>query len=265
MLGPYPVVGPLVAGGSSDVLAIDFNGQRAAAKWLLDELSRDARVRRAFEHEATLLALCHGPGLAALLGRDVIDARPVLFLRWIDGAPLDVTLPRSQRDALTITCATLDALATLHELRDERGPLEVVHRDVNPSNLLVDARAPSEVTLVDLGLASSRLFSRGAEGLSEGTLGYHAPEMFTGDAPIDARTDVFCAAIVLWELLAARPLFSRSKFAAAREIVETDAPDIREVRSDVSAQLAAVIAKALSRRAADRFRDARSFARALGR
>lgn len=261
-LGPFAVVGPLVAGGSSDVLAIAYKGERAAAKWLLRELAADPHARASFEHEATLLCHCRAPGLPTLLGRELVDERPVIVSRWIEGNPLDIRDTRSLSEALALGRSLLRALDALHGIADDVGPLGVVHRDVNPSNIIVSDEL--DVTLVDFGLASSRLLPRSADALNEGTLGYHAPEMFTGAAPIDARSDVFCAAIVLWELLASRPLFSRSKFAAAHEIVETEARDVREARGDVPEWLAGVIARALSRRAIDRFASALEFERALG-
>lgn len=261
-LGPFSVVGPLVAGGSSDVLVIEYKGERAAAKCLLRELARDRRARASFEHEATLVSRCRAKGLPTLLGREEIDERPVIVSRWVEGAGLDIERSRSIAASVEIARSLLRALSALHALSDEHGPLGVVHRDVNPSNVIVGEKR--EVTLIDLGLASSRLFPRGADALSEGTLGYHAPEMFTGDAPIDARADVFCAAVVVWEMIASRPLFSRSKFAAAHEIVEVDAPDVRDARGDAPEWLARALRRALARRASERFDDALSFERALG-
>lgn len=185
-----------------------------------------------------------------------------MILQWIDGQPLSAALgvPWPVDRAVSVMSRALDALDALHELSDERGPLSVIHRDLCPANLII---CDDTITIVDLGLASSRLLHRAPEALSEGTLGYHAPELFTGEAPIDRRVDVFCAAIILWELLAGRALFPRERFAEASAIVGDGAPDVRAARGDVPAWLAAVIARGLSRSATDRYRTASEFARAL--
>ena len=260
-VGPYRAHGLVAAGGSCELVAIEREGARAVVKWLLADCARDARVREAFEHEAALLTLCQSDRLPRLIGRAVYEERPAMVLSWVDGAPLEITAPRSPGECVSIARDALAALHELHELCDERGALGAVHRDVTPSNVLVDAAG--RATLVDLGLASSALFARGPDGLSEGTVGYHAPEMFTGAHPVDRRADVFCLGIVLWECLARRPLFARSKFAAANAAVEEDAPDLRELGAVVPASVAAVVARALSRDPARRFETALHFAGAL--
>lgn len=241
--------------------AIDFEGAQAAAKWLLADCARDERTRRAFAHEGQLLSRCRSSRLPRLLAQETVDDRPLLIMSWVDGEPVSIHAGWSVASAVSIARGVLDALSYVHALRDGERSLSAVHRDVCPANILVDVRR--HATLIDLGLASSALFERSADALSEGTLGYHAPEMFTGASAVDARSDVFCAAIVLWELIAGEHLFPRSKFAAANAIVGEDARDLRAVRKGIDPALAAVVAKALSRDPAQRYATAREFSAAL--
>jgi serine/threonine protein kinase len=248
-------------GGSSEVFAIEYDGRRAALKWLLADCARSERGRSAFEHEMALLERCQSPRLPRVLARAVIDGRPAAVLSWVDGAPLEIGQERSVGECVSIVIDVLEGLHALHQAQDELGPLDAVHRDVCPANILVNARG--RATLIDLGLASSRWFERAANGLCEGTLGYHSPELFTGVPAVDRRSDVFCAAIVLWELLARRTLFPREKWAEANAIVNSDAPSLHTVRGSLPEGLASIVARALSRDCSLRPQSAREFARSL--
>lgn len=260
-VGAHRALGPAMRGGSCEVFAIEHEGRRAALKWLLADCARSERGRAAFEHELTLLERCESPRLPRVLAREVIDERPAAVLSWVDGAPLVIGRERPVRECVSIGIDVLEGLHALHEARDESGPLGAVHRDVCPANILVNEHA--RATLIDLGLASSRRFARAADGLSEGTLGYHSPELFTGVPAVDRRSDVFSLAVVMWELLARRTLFPREKFAAANAIVGEDAPPLRAVRDALPEGLSAIIAGALSRDCSLRPQSARDFARSL--
>lgn len=259
--GAYRTLGPVIRGGACEVVAIEFRGERSALKWLLADCAKRERVRGAFEHELRLLEACAGSRWPRVIAREEIDGRPAAVLTWVDGEPLEIGGGRAAGASVVVVMDALEALHALHEARDEGGPLGAVHRDVCPANILVDR--DGRATVIDLGLASSRWFARAADGLSEGTLGYHSPELFTGEPSVDRRSDVFCAAVVLWELLARRPLFAREKFAAANQCVSEDAPTLASVAAAVDPALDAVIARALARDPAQRYATAREFARAL--
>jgi serine/threonine protein kinase len=233
-----------------------------AIKWLLPECARDRRVREGFDHEGTLLSRCAHEAVPRLLDRVELDGRPALVLSWLDARPLAATHNRwSPAEAVVIAAQLLRALHALHALADAQGPLGVVHRDISPANVLLSPQG--RLSLIDLGLASSRLLPRPPQGLTEGTIGYHAPELFSGSDPVDPRADLFSAGVLLWELLAGRRLFPHDRLAAARAIVEDSAPDVREARPEVPAALALVVARAVSRAPAARFDSARAFALAL--
>lgn len=261
-IGGYRSLGRVARGGSCDVYAVEVDGQRAALKWLLADVSGNEYVRRGFLQEIALLQRAGSPRLPRVLAQGEAEGRPFVALAWLDATPLVIERARSVRECAVIARDVLEALSALHALSDERGPLSVVHRDVSALNVLVDREG--RATLIDLGLASSRDFARPADALNEGTLGYHAPELFTGAHAIDARADLFCVGVLLWELLARRPLFTRSKFAAAREV--TDPSWSRPaLPSDVDPALRAVIDRALALDPDHRWLDAQEFSMALSR
>lgn len=261
-IGGFRSLGRVARGGSCDVYEVEVDRARAALKWLLADLSGNEYVRRGFLQEISLLQRARSARLPTVLARGESEGRPFVALAWLDAAPLVIERERSVRECAVIVRDVLDALDALHGLEDERGALSVVHRDVSALNVLVDREG--RATLIDLGLASSRDFARPADALNEGTLGYHAPEMFTGAHPIDARADLFCGGVLLWELLARRPLFTRSKFAAAHEVTD-ESWSRPALPRDTDAALCAVVDRALSYRPDQRWPDAKEFSMALSR
>src|SRR5262249_5700957 len=108
--------------------------------------------------------------------------------------------------ALNILNQICDALDYAHNLRDEAGqPLGIVHRDVSPSNIIIDEAGVAK--LIDFGVAkASAAGLQTHSGLLKGKFGYMAPEYLLGE--IDARADLFAVGVIAHELLTNRPLFS---------------------------------------------------------
>ena len=97
-----------------------------------------------------------------------------------------------------------ELLRALHYIHDFRG-LNLVHRDVSPSNVMLSYTGG--VKLIDFGVAKwENRSARTSAGLQWGKMGYKAPEMHVGDT-VDRRSDIFGLSVILWELLAGRPLF----------------------------------------------------------
>ena len=150
--------------------------------------------------------------LVRVLGHGEADGRPFLAMELVDGpslAELLRALARAGRPcpppvALFVGSELLRGLAYVHEATDETGPsLRIVHRDVNPPNVLLEHGG--RVRLGDFGIArSSGRETRTQTGVIKGKLRYLAPEQVTG-SHLDARTDVYAAGLVLWELLAGEP------------------------------------------------------------
>ncbi|MBI4860532.1 MAG: protein kinase [Candidatus Riflebacteria bacterium] len=139
----------------------------------------------------------------------------------------------------------------------------VLHRDVKSDNALVTA--DGTVKLADFGLARSEVESGGTcQGLILGTAAYMSPEQAQG-LPLDARADLYSAAVVLFELLTQRlPFESADTFELLGQQIKAPPPLVGQLRPEVPPDLQSTIAKALSKQREDRFLDARSFAEALG-
>jgi serine/threonine-protein kinase len=222
-LGGYRVVRRLARGDTSEVLlAVEegpFGFQREVVlKLLLPRYRHDERMRKLFSREASAYVRLRDPGIVKLLDFSVLEGQLVMVLEYVDGAPLNRALAMlrgvgqniDDQTAIHIGERLFMALAAAHGARDEAGePAAMVHRNVSPSNLLI--AWDGAVKLSDLGVAKVVGASlESVVGGPKGSDGYMAPEQLAGDA-LTPKTDVYCAAIVLWELLAGRKAFPKGQ------------------------------------------------------
>ena len=149
-----------------------------------------------------------------------------------------------------------------HRKSDEFGePLGIVHRDISPQNVLLSW--DGSVKIVDFGIARARDVHE-EQGIIKGKFSYMSPEQARGE-PVDCRSDVFAAGIVLFEMVCARPLFS-GKGKEALEMVKSGAiPRPRDFAPELPPTLENIILKALAFHRDDRFDTARDLQHELGR
>jgi serine/threonine protein kinase len=160
-----------------------------------------------FEREASLMARVHHPNVASLLdfGR-LPDGGGVLVLEYVDGESLDRMLQRCGgslpwQEATTVALGMIEGLQAVHAAG-------VLHRDVKPSNVMLERTEPARVKLVDFGVArkfagTSEDLHLTAAGEVLGTLNYMSPEQMLGQR-IDARSDQYAIGVVLYEMLTGR-------------------------------------------------------------
>lgn len=212
-LGPYRILRKLGQGGMAEVyLAVRYGAsgfeKQVALKLLRPEHRGHGELERLLIAEARLGARFTHPGLVQVhdLGHD----REIYFLcmDYVDGADLarlTAAAPLPRVLALHVGEQVALALAHVHELRDERGPLGLVHRDLSPKNIL--ASRTGEIKLADFGIAKATALQDITWGrLMKGTFAYCSPEQAAGD-PITARSDQFSLGVTLCELLTGRRPF----------------------------------------------------------
>jgi serine/threonine-protein kinase len=156
----------------------------------------------------------------------------------------------------------LEALAVAHGHLDADGrPSRLIHRDVTPHNVLVSV--DGEVKLTDFGIAKTRESIRTEAGSVRGKLDYLSPEQLL-EEPVDARADLFGAALTLFAVAAQRSAFRRdSDSATARAVLADPLPPLAELRPDLPAPLVAALERAASKSAAARFESAQAFRDAI--
>ena len=212
-------------------------GRTVAVKFLAPELAAQPDFERRLEREARALALLSHPGIVAVHDYGREEGVGYIVMEYVEGAPLSSVIPLPVDRAVVIARRVLEALAYAHR----RG---VVHRDVKPENILVDAAGAVKVT--DFGIA--RLVSGDADpgitavGRVAGTPRYLAPEALAGAAP-DPRMDVYAVGIVLREMVMG--------------------PDPGEAAMPPA--LDRIVSRATAARPEDRYPDADEMARALER
>lgn len=264
-LGRYDIVRVLGKGAMGMVYeARDPNLDRRVAiktikvENLSPEASREYEAR--FRTEARSAARLQHPNIVSVYdsGRDGDVA--YLVMEFVEGQDLKQHLDSGRNFTLGETLRMMrDLLAGL----DYAHRQSVVHRDVKPANLLLEASG--RVKLTDFGVA--RIQDSGeatrTKGSMVGTLKYMSPEQVRG-LPVDSRADLFSAGIVLHQLLTGkRPFSGDTDFAIIQQIVGVMPPAPSSVNAELPAALDAVVARALAKSRDDRFADAHGFALAL--
>jgi tetratricopeptide (TPR) repeat protein len=263
----YDVARELGRGGMATVwLARDRRHDRLVAiKVLHPELAGAIGADR-FVREVRLTARVQHPSVVPVLDSGVLPANGDVALPWyamayVEGTSLRARLARDVQLPVDEAVAIARDVAAVLSAAHAEG---VVHRDIKPENILL---AGGRVYVVDFGIAKALLATDAdrltSTGLALGTPAYMSPEQATG-APVDARTDQYSLAAVLYEMLAGEPPVTGPNAQAilARRLAEPVRP-IRPVRSTVPEALDRAILKALERVPADRFADVSGFASAL--
>ena len=261
--GRYTLVRPLGKGGMGVVyLARDVKlGREVAIKVLLPEV-RAAFGDERFEREVRLVSRLSHPHIVKLFEADEVDGIHFYVMDYVEGESLQQRLEREGqiglKDALRITAEVGDALEYAHR----HG---IIHRDIKPGNILLSG---DHALVTDFGIAKSITADVGgtltSDGVAVGTAPYMSPEQAAGDKRVDARSDVYSLAAVLYEMLVGEPPFTGKSVQAILARVMVDPPrPLRTTRSSVPPHVEQAILGALSKTSADRPASARQFLESL--
>jgi len=275
-VGPYELVERIGAGGMAEVYVGRRAGphgfsKRFAIKRILPQLARDPHFVSMFCDEARVCAALAHPNIVQVVDFGEHDGELFMAMEYVDGLScarlLRAVASRGERVpvgvALFIAHEVLRALAYAHEARDEAGrSLGIVHRDVSPGNVLI-GRA-GEVKLTDFGIVRGEFIDRRTSpGELKGKIGYMSPEQAVGE-DVDYRSDLFTTAIILAELLIARPLFpGRDEVEILSRIHAADLTVLRRHAATIRPDLLRLLIRALAKKPEDRFGSAAEMADAV--
>ena len=276
-IGRYQILERIGAGGMAEAFRARASGpggyQRdLIIKRILPHLARETDFIRSFVDEAKILGMLNHPNVVGVYDFGVDEDRHYLALEFLDGPSVAEILTRvKKRDgqipvavAAYIAREVCKGLAAVHALRGPDGrALEVIHRDVSPSNVMTTTAGA--VKLLDFGLAKIGAAQKVTkQGYIKGKAGYLAPEQIKG-APIDSRVDIFSLGVVLHEMLCLEHLFygEGGDIATVYRIIEMEIPAPSRARGEVPAAIDEIVFKALARDPDKRYATASDMARDL--
>jgi serine/threonine protein kinase len=242
-------------------------------KQILPQYARNREFVTMFIDEAKItVSLSHG-NIVPVYELGQIDGIYFLSMDYVDGknlgelldAGIDAKDMLAVPDALFISREVLAGLDYAHRKTDERGnPLNIVHRDVSPQNVLISFEG--EVKIVDFGIAHAATKVHATQaGVIKGKFGYMSPEQALGK-DVDARSDIFTAGILLWETLTLERLFGGDSDSEALDrIKRADVPPPSTINPNLPPQLDEIVVKSLACDPDKRFQSAGEMQLALSR
>lgn len=279
-MGRYAICQQIGAGGMASVhlgflLGSGGFSRFVALKRMHPELARDASLVARFEQEVRLGARIQHPNVVQALDVVARHDELLLVMELIHGETLAGLVEAATHAgaalpigvALNIVTSALHGLHAAHEARDENDvPMALVHRDFSPQNVQVGSDGYSRV--LDFGIAKTLTQAQTIKtgiGVLAGKLPYMAPEQLC-QQPLDRRTDVFAAGVVLWEALVGQRLFGAThpdSPATMLEVLQRTIVPPSRLRSGIPESVDVAVLRALNREPKERFSSAREFALAL--
>lgn len=258
-------VGPRVArGGMATVYeALDTRLDRTVAlKVMHGGLGDDHDFARKFVHEARAAAKLSHPNVVAVFDQGSDDGTLFLAMEYVPGRTLREVIreqaPMQPARALDLLSPVLSALSAAHDAG-------IVHRDIKPENVLIANDGTIKVADFGLSRAVSANGSTATQGLLMGTVSYLAPELVT-DGKADARSDVYSAGIMLYEMLTGtKPHSGETPIQVAYQHVHADVPAPSQSRPDIPPYVDALVQRATARTHELRPADAHVFAQQVRR
>lgn len=234
------------------------------------EDSEDVTAHEMFADEVRLAARLNHNNIVQTFETGKDNEGPYVVMEFLEGKSLSALLRRAKKNKVAIprslllasVSETLGALEYAHDLADHDGsPLNIVHRDVSPSNIFLTYQG--RVKLVDFGIAKAVDSHKTQAGMFKGKIAYMAPEQATQATDIDRRADIFSVGIVLWELLTGQRFWGKtSDFDIMHALVLGNIP-LPASTEPVPESLLAICRKAVSASPTDRYKDASEMQEAL--
>jgi serine/threonine-protein kinase len=274
--GKYLLLKRLALGGMAEIwlakqLGVQGFEKLVVVKRILDQFAAEKEFVQMFLDEARLAATLNHPNVVQIYDLGQEQASFYIAMEFIAGHDLLAILRKCKRAQRTLPppiaarliAAACEGLHYAHTRKDNLGnPLNIVHRDVSPSNILVTYEGG--VKVVDFGIAKAESHSTKTEaGKLKGKFSYMSPEQIRA-MPLDARSDVFALGIVLYEILVGRRLFKRdNELAIMQDILEGEVRPASELRPDVPPALDEILDKALQKDRRKRYGSAQELQLAL--
>ena len=277
-IGQYDIIYPLASGGMARIYVGRLSGMAGFEKLVTLKIihSHLATMRQfvdMFLDEARLVARIHHPNIGEIYEVGEDNGQLFMAAEFVDGSSLRHLLRATRERNTNIShpiaawiCAEVcQGLQIAHNLTDDEGcPLNLVHRDISPSNILLSYNG--WVKLIDFGIAfAEKRMTKTVAGNVKGKFGYISPEQLKG-APLDRRADIFAIGVILYELITGRhPFPGKTEAERLRKTLQYEIVTPTELSIAVDAELESILLKAMAELPEDRYQDASSLERDLRR
>lgn len=275
--GKFVLERKLAVGGMAEIFLATHQGpegfkKHVAIKRILPHLTEDTDFVTMFLDEARLVARFNHPNIVQIFELGEVDRRFFLAMEYVHGISMskllkacrkkDIPLPLEYgAKIVSFACEGLDYA---HSFADADGtPLNLIHRDISPQNLMVSYDGVVKVLDFGIAKATGNVYQTRTSSL-KGKAAYMSPEQITAKGGLDRRSDIFSLGIVLFEVAAGqRPFSGDTELELMMAIVKQAAPDPRQFDETIPADLSAIISRALAKDREQRYQSCRELRQEL--
>ncbi|MCS6899527.1 MAG: serine/threonine-protein kinase [Myxococcales bacterium] len=275
-VGRYELLMELASGGMATVYIGRQRGaggfeRIVAIKRMHPHISAIPDLAASFTDEARIASLIHHPNVVSVHDVHESEGERLLVMDYVDGVSLAALIKGVRRKgqkiplsiAIYLTSQALRGLHAAHEQKSLAGvPLDIVHRDATPQNILLGV--DGSVRLTDFGIAkAAERSAHTTTGNVKGKFRYMAPEQAMGK-PLDRRVDIFALGVVLWEMLSGQRFLKGDTDAEIiHNLAMANFEDLHQVEPTIPPELSAIVMHALAEKPEHRWATAEQFADAL--
>ena len=275
-VGKYQILTRLSVGGMAELFLAYTAGpggfkKFVALKQILPDIKADESFVKMFLDEARITAAFNHANIGQVFDLGEEEDELYLAMEFIAGQNLEQVIKRAAKRnielpigfAARVVRDTCLGLHYAHHFVEPSGqPAPVIHRDISPKNVMVTYAG--ECKVIDFGIAKARgRLGRTQVGVVKGTSGYMSPEQVRNE-PLDGRSDLFCTATMLYEMLIKERLFAvAGEVQMMLKIAEEEIPPPHTVNPEIPEALSMVVYKALSKKREDRYATGKEFAKAI--
>ncbi|MCA9522744.1 MAG: protein kinase, partial [Myxococcales bacterium] len=273
--GKYILMNKIAMGGMAEIYRAKTVGaegfeKELAIKRILPHFTEDESFVKMFIDEATIAAKLHHANIVQIFDFDMIDGSYYIAMEYIEGKDvkriIDVGIEQNKPlnifQSVHIIIEVCKGLHYAHTKKHKNKPLNIIHRDISPHNIMVSYQG--EVKLMDFGIAKAASRStKTRAGTVKGKCAYMSPEQARGK-PLDPRSDLFAIGIVLWELVTYRRLFlGDSDFETLSNVLKADVTPPSQYNPSVPKDLERIIFKSLAKDRDERYASVAEFLKDL--
>lgn len=269
--GRYYLLQKIAMGGMAEIFRAKAIGAEGfekviVIKRILPHFCEDEAFLTMFKDEARVASHLNHANVVQIFDFDEVQGLYYIGMEYVEGQDLKRVLdvgaklgkPMSIAQAVFVMIEAGQGLDYAHKREVDGKPLNIIHRDISPHNIMVSYNG--EVKIMDFGIAKAASRSTKTRvGTVKGKCAYMSPEQARGK-PLDGRSDLFALGVCLWEMLSGKRLFvGESDFETLNNVLRAEVPSLCDMNPEVPAELDALVQKSLARDREERHADVMAF------